>query len=140
MSSRGTAARIAAPARASGPVAGAVSTSRGTLAGHPAPPVNAGLAALLADFADRHRLSQRERAVLSLGMQGVHRKGTAVCLGCSPGTVDTYWNRILRKLRLSSQLEVLASLLVIAVGAGPAARPPSRAYRRSRQDIRPAPV
>jgi DNA-binding CsgD family transcriptional regulator len=73
------------------------------------------LTALVERYADVHGLSRRERAVLSLGARGLHRKGMATELGCSPGTVNTYWNRILRKLRLSSQAEVLAHLLRLAL-------------------------
>ena len=79
------------------------------------------LNALVDSYADVHGLSRRERAVLSLGARGLHRKGMATELGCSPGTVNTYWNRILRKLHLTSQAEVLANLLRLALGA-PVAR------------------
>jgi DNA-binding CsgD family transcriptional regulator len=79
------------------------------------------LNALVDRYADVHGLSRRERAVLSLGARGLHRKGMATELGCSPGTVNTYWNRILRKLHLTSQAEVLANLLRLALGA-PATR------------------
>jgi DNA-binding NarL/FixJ family response regulator len=75
------------------------------------------LGALVEHYADLHGLSQRERAVLSLGARGLHRKGMSTELGCSPGTVNTYWHRILRKLRLSSQAEVLATLLRMALDA-----------------------
>ena len=75
------------------------------------------LAALVGRYADLHGLSNRERAVLTLGARGLHRKGMATELGCSPGTVNTYWNRILKKLRLTSQAEVLAHLLRLALGA-----------------------
>ena len=73
------------------------------------------LSALVERYADVYGLSRRERAVLSLGARGLHRKGMATELGCSPGTVNTYWNRILKKLRLSSQAEVLAHLLRLAL-------------------------
>jgi DNA-binding CsgD family transcriptional regulator len=76
------------------------------------------LAALVDRYADLHGLSKRERAVLLLGARGLHRKGMATELGCSPGTVNTYWNRILRKLTLSSQAEVLARLISLALRSG----------------------
>jgi DNA-binding CsgD family transcriptional regulator len=71
--------------------------------------------ALVDAYAAIHGLSRRERAVLVLGARGLHRKGTALYLGCSPGTIDTYWNRLLKKLRLSSQSEALAHLLQLAL-------------------------
>jgi len=75
---------------------------------------------LVERYANVHGLSKRERAVLALGARGLHRKGMATELGCSPGTVNTYWNRILRKLRLTSQAEVLANLLKLALSSAPA--------------------
>ena len=77
------------------------------------------LDALVERYASVHGLSRRERAVLALGARGLHRKGMATELGCSAGTVNTYWNRILRKLRLTSQAEVLAHLLELALTAPP---------------------
>jgi len=82
------------------------------------------LNALVDSYADVHGLSKRERAVLTLGARGLHRKGMATELGCSPGTVNTYWNRILRKLHLTSQAEVLANLLRLALGAPVAGEDP----------------
>jgi DNA-binding CsgD family transcriptional regulator len=97
----------------------------------PCPVVDiANLVALVGDYAEAHGLSGQERAVLLLGARGLHRKGAAVHLGCSPGTVDTYWNRILRKRQLSSQLEVLAELLSLALDGS--TRAPL--YRRSGHD------
>ncbi len=66
----------------------------------------------IVEFAYRLGLSVREATVLVLAAgSGLHRKAAADRLGCSPGTVDTYWRRILRKSGQSSQLELLAVLL-----------------------------
>jgi DNA-binding CsgD family transcriptional regulator len=65
-------------------------------------------------FARAHRLSLRERGVLALCAGGLHRKEVAFRLGCSAGTVDTYWRRIFKKTSATSQCEVLAALLTLA--------------------------
>lgn len=77
-----------------------------------APPL---VPAIAAHFARQHGLSSREATVLQLAAGGIHRKETAARLGCGIATVDTYWRRILRKTRLTSQVEVLAALLCFAL-------------------------
>lgn len=70
----------------------------------------------IVEFSYLINLSTREAMVLILTAgAGVHRKEAAHLLGCSPGTVDTYWRRILRKSKLGSQLELLAALLSFSV-------------------------
>lgn len=87
------------------------------------------VAAVVASYARRHRLSTRETSVLQLTAGGVHRKETAARLRCGIATVDTYWRRILRKTGLASQVEVLAAVLCHAFGnpdpygSSPARRP-----------------
>lgn len=74
----------------------------------------------IVEFAYLINLSTREAMVLILTAgAGVHRKEAAHLLGCSPGTVDTYWRRILRKSKLGSQLELLAALLSFSVEDSP---------------------
>jgi CheY-like chemotaxis protein len=51
---------------------------------------------------------------LALCAGGLHRKEVAFRLGCSAGTVDTYWRRIFKKTSATSQCEVLAALLTLA--------------------------
>ena len=70
---------------------------------------------LIARYVGTHRLSVRERSVLAFGARGLNRKEVASELGCSSGTVDTYWSRILRKTQTASQAEVLANLLDMAL-------------------------
>jgi len=66
----------------------------------------------ITEFANSLRLSAQEAAVLSLAAgSGLHRKETAERLGCRPGTVDTYWRRILRKSGYGSKLELFSALL-----------------------------
>jgi DNA-binding CsgD family transcriptional regulator len=67
-------------------------------------------------YAHRHALSGREGAVLILGVAwGLHRKECAYRLGCSSGTVDTYWRRIFKKTGTRSQSEISAAILAYAV-------------------------
>jgi DNA-binding CsgD family transcriptional regulator len=72
--------------------------------------------AIIQSFARYYRLSQREASVLNLFALGLHRKESAFQLGCSPGTVDTYWRRIFRKTGTPAQSELFAALLSFAVG------------------------
>jgi two-component system, OmpR family, response regulator CpxR len=72
------------------------------------------VAGVVQRFARAHALSSRETGVLTLSAAGLHRKEVAFRLGCSAGTVDTYWRRIFRKTATASQCEVLAALLSLA--------------------------
>jgi DNA-binding CsgD family transcriptional regulator len=74
-----------------------------------------GLYLLVSRYALRHMLSGRETSVLELAAVGLHRKEVSSRLGCSPGTVDTYWRRIFRKTNRGSECAVLADVLAFAV-------------------------
>lgn len=82
---------------------------------------------LVHQFAAHHALSARETTVLALAAAGHHRKESASRLGCSLGTVDTYWRRIFRKTGRTSQSELFVALLAFAIGgdAAPAGREPA---------------
>lgn len=77
------------------------------------PPSPVGL--VLRRFAAHHGLSARETMVLALAAAGLHRKESASRLGCSLGTVDTYWRRIFRKTGRTSQAELFVALLSFAM-------------------------
>jgi DNA-binding CsgD family transcriptional regulator len=66
-------------------------------------------------FGQEYGLSSRETDVLTLTALGLHRKEVAFRLGCQWATVDTYWRRIARKTRSTSQAEVMAALLWAAL-------------------------
>jgi DNA-binding CsgD family transcriptional regulator len=76
-------------------------------------------------FAVHHGLSARETTVLALAAAGLHRKESASRLGCSLGTVDTYWRRIFRKTGRTSQSELFVALLAFAI-AGERGAPAGR--------------
>jgi DNA-binding CsgD family transcriptional regulator len=70
----------------------------------------------IVEFAYAYGLSVREGAIVLLAAGfGLHRKETAHRLSCSPGTIDTYWRRILHKTGHDSQLALMASLLGFAL-------------------------
>ena len=72
-------------------------------------------AVVVEQFAATHGLSVRETGVLQLAASGFHRKETAYRLGCSLGTVDTYWRRLLRKTGCQDQWRLYADLLLFAI-------------------------
>jgi DNA-binding NarL/FixJ family response regulator len=92
---------------------------------------------LIARYVGKYRLSVRERAVLAFCARGLNRKEVASELGCSCGTIDTYWSRILRKTQTASQAEVLATLLDMALEHRQvvAAEPSGSTYGKTRQDV-----
>jgi DNA-binding CsgD family transcriptional regulator len=70
----------------------------------------------IVEFAYFIGLSLREGAVLLLVVGGgIERKAAAYGLQCRPGTIDTYWRRILRKSGHESPLQLIAALLAFAV-------------------------
>jgi DNA-binding CsgD family transcriptional regulator len=78
----------------------------------------------MAWFGARHGLSKRECLVVRLTAQGHATKDTALAMGCEVATVNAYWLRIRRKTGLGSRLEVMATLLRMALhtstgGVGP---------------------
>jgi DNA-binding CsgD family transcriptional regulator len=58
-------------------------------------------------FAAEHRLSEREREVLSLLLRGVHPKAMGSRLGCRYASVRTHLGRMCRKVRCSGSLELV---------------------------------
>jgi DNA-binding CsgD family transcriptional regulator len=76
------------------------------------------LMALVDVFADRHGLSQRERLVVRLAAQGLSNKEASFAIGCAIPTISIYWQRIRRKTGLASPLQLLAHLLLEALGPG----------------------
>jgi DNA-binding CsgD family transcriptional regulator len=78
------------------------------------------LAGVATRFATSHALSPRETAVLLAIASGVSRKEVAWRLGCSPGTIHTYWRRLLRKTGSSSQSELFAALIRFVLVSSPA--------------------
>ena len=70
----------------------------------------------IVEFSYTVGLSTREATVLIMAAgAGVSRKEAAYRLGCRPGTVDTYWQRILHKCGMDSQLGVFAALLAFSL-------------------------
>ena len=53
-------------------------------------------------------LSERERAVLDLAVQGYKDRAISEKLGIAKGTVGTYWNRIRRKVGPMTRAEIAA--------------------------------
>jgi DNA-binding CsgD family transcriptional regulator len=71
--------------------------------------------AIVREFAIDRQLSHRETDVLLYALQGFNRKEVALSLGCSPCTVNTYWRRILRKTKRSSQSELFVAVVLFAL-------------------------
>lgn len=67
------------------------------------------------EFSHLHSLSRREAEVLAMSARGISRKEAAFRLGCSVGSVDTYWRRMLKKTLSESPSQVIASLLSLAL-------------------------
>lgn len=78
---------------------------------------------LVESFADRYRLSERERAVLFAALRGMNNQEMADFLACDRGTIATYWSRIFKKTGWRSQRDVIANLF--RYGFGEAEPPPS---------------
>lgn len=62
-----------------------------------------------------HCLTMRETDVLFFAAMGLHTKGIAGHLNCSPKTIEEYWQRILRRSQLQSRAEVVAEVLAEAL-------------------------
>ncbi|MCU0315447.1 MAG: PAS domain S-box protein [Fimbriimonadaceae bacterium] len=58
-------------------------------------------------------LSPREEQIVDLSCQGLTDKEIAARLSISTGTLNTYWNRVRRKLKGSSRAELASSLVRI---------------------------
>lgn len=65
------------------------------------------MASVLNGIAERYLLSDREREVLSLMVQGRTRDGIGERIGLAPGTVSTYIARIYRKMRVHTRQELV---------------------------------
>ena len=62
-------------------------------------------------YARVHGLSARETEVLAHALAGEVRKQCAARIGCSAGTVSTYWQRIYNKTGQRQQEDVLRDVL-----------------------------
>lgn len=58
-------------------------------------------------FAAEHRLSEREREILSLLLRGVPPKAMGGIIGCRYASVRTHLGRMCRKLGCSGSLELV---------------------------------
>jgi len=63
------------------------------------------------EYARAHGLSARETEVLALALAGQVRKQCAAHLGCSTGSVSSYWQRIYNKTGRRQQEDVLRDVL-----------------------------
>jgi DNA-binding CsgD family transcriptional regulator len=73
------------------------------------------LDAVVREFSVKNRLSPREETVVRAAADGRDRKSSAALLGCSAGTVDTYWGRIFKKTGCRSQTEVFAKVVQFGI-------------------------
>jgi DNA-binding CsgD family transcriptional regulator len=77
------------------------------------------LAVLIAGFARRCGLTNRESQILELSALGLMSKEIAGRLAVSPKTVDEHWRRIYRKWGHNSRPKILAEILTEALSAQP---------------------
>ncbi|MBI5507208.1 MAG: response regulator transcription factor [Deltaproteobacteria bacterium] len=61
-------------------------------------------------FCRQHALSPRETQLLTLALAGFDNAELATRLGCRPGTIKTYWRRLLAKTHCASQRHVIAAV------------------------------
>lgn len=59
---------------------------------------------------DISRLSERERSILDLAIEGLKDRAIADKLGISKGTVGTYWTRIRRKVGPVTRAQIAAAV------------------------------
>jgi DNA-binding NarL/FixJ family response regulator len=71
----------------------------------------------VARFASKHRLSPRETDLLRHAVLGLNNDEAAFALGCSRGTVSTFWHRIFKKTGVSGQRDVIILLLRATYGS-----------------------
>lgn len=76
----------------------------------------------IASFAKAYALSPRETALLQHTVLGLNNDEAAAALGCTRGTVATFWHRIFKKTGVSGQRDVMILLLRTSSGVFPAAR------------------
>jgi DNA-binding NarL/FixJ family response regulator len=72
----------------------------------------------IARFARNYGLSPRETDLLRHAVLGLNNDEAAAALGCSRGTVATFWHRIFRKTGVSGQRDVMIRLLRASSGSG----------------------
>jgi len=72
----------------------------------------------IAPFAKAYGLSPRETALLRHTVLGMNNDEAAAALGCTRGTVATFWHRIFKKTGVSGQRDVLILLLRANSGSG----------------------
>jgi DNA-binding NarL/FixJ family response regulator len=70
----------------------------------------------VARFACKYRLSPRETDLLRQAVLGLNNDEAAFALGCSRGTVSTFWHRIFKKTGVSGQRDVIILLLRATYG------------------------
>lgn len=76
-----------------------------------APPPASGRRDRVVEFARNYRLSPRETDLLRCAVGGMNNDEAASALGCSRGTVSTFWHRIFKKTRVSGQRDVIILLM-----------------------------
>jgi len=69
-------------------------------------------------FAKAYGLSPRESALLRHAVLGLNNDEAASALGCTRGTVATFWHRIFKKTGVSGQRDVMILLLRANSGSG----------------------
>jgi DNA-binding NarL/FixJ family response regulator len=69
---------------------------------------------VVANFARRHRLSPQEARLLNAAIREACDEEASDILGCTPGTVRSYWSRIFSKVGCHSQRDVVARLFRFA--------------------------
>jgi DNA-binding CsgD family transcriptional regulator len=74
------------------------------------------LRAVTDSFCAKHRLSEQERKLVALSIEGLTNDEASSALACSRATVSTYWNRVFKKVGLSGQREILAAFARYALG------------------------
>jgi len=67
-------------------------------------------------FADLFKLSPREAALFRCALAGLNGEESALALGCSRGTIATFWNRIFRKTQTTSQRNVIVLFTRLVLG------------------------
>jgi len=76
------------------------------------------LAPFVERFGQSHGLSPQQVSLLNFAATGRARKESAALTGCSLKTVEEHWRRIFRKTGCTSDLQVVANLLVSILARG----------------------
>jgi DNA-binding CsgD family transcriptional regulator len=80
---------------------------------------------LMQAFGAKHGLTHRETQVLVRFAEGYCRKEAAYLLGCSAGTINTHWRRILARMQVDSPERVLALLITFLATEAPSTESPA---------------